>query len=97
LRSPVVPYTTLFRSKEMQSGIAAYRCHLRLVSLHKETFLCTSDAKKRRNVSPCRRIAKTYGAVSLHSLHAQRCPETLQCNGRFRSEEHTSELQSPDH
>src|SRR5947208_13511865 len=75
-RSPLFPYTTLFRSP-----VAAGRS-------------CAVSA----TVARARRVLESAGAgLSLERGRAARRRVCLPSRRGLRSEEHTSELQSPDH
>src|SRR5207244_9077088 len=85
-RSPLFPYTTLFRSL---AAVLALGVLLRPAPVAAQAW--NSDAA----LALARRaVLRRGGAVADSSLHDYKA----QAHGfLFRSEEHTSELQSPDH
>src|SRR5207244_11049959 len=87
---PRFPYTTLFRSLWAASALHQAR-HSRWRLLRGAQRLCLAHAPA-RSASVADRLLLLHGvaargALAEDSRHAARC----------RSEEHTSELQSPDH
>src|SRR5258708_17729459 len=81
-RSTLFPYTTLFRSQQAhQYGF---------------TFLVVPDVQF--DMQYASQIAPYADLYIIQGQNFQRLTSTYQSSiGRIRSEEHTSELQSPDH
>src|SRR5258708_28407237 len=82
-RSTLFPYTTLFRSRPRVGG-AEHAAQLR------------ADAEHREIVGVDQRRLDPLGLVGLREVRADR-PDPGDVLEQVRSEEHTSELQSPDH
>src|SRR5947208_5999519 len=82
LRSPLFPYTTLFRSNEFR--------HHQLAHVMPPVSVVLSTLDRRRT-----RDSSRLGPRSRRSV--ARDPQDRQLDVEERSEEHTSELQSPDH
>src|SRR5258708_31359436 len=81
-RSTLFPYTTLFRSPSLKSRVEKN---------------CASASTGLAKINTPNREAGE--AVHIHSapICSQRCRSAISRRGCERSEEHTSELQSPDH
>src|SRR5438876_7895248 len=86
LNSTLFPYTTLFRSRfsETRFSKTISRCLNHKHVITNELFHLLCDVKRFRSVSPERSLDLEAWTVDL-------------CARRARSEEHTSELQSPVH
>src|SRR5207244_11160101 len=90
-RSPLFPYTTLFRSVRVPAAVAA------AIKLNEaDAALDQPPRQQTKRAEPARRFfvqtVKVPGQLGfLRQIHRFRR------GGLHRSEEHTSELQSPDH
>src|SRR5258708_30727058 len=85
-RSPPFPYTPLFRSNAVLPARPTVQGFSARSSATRASMLATGTAPSRRKrTTPLVRFRRE-GAVPVASIEA-----------RVRSEEHTSELQSPDH
>src|SRR5207244_11349645 len=92
--TPPLPYTTLFRSEARPHGQdpstlldAALRGGVDIVQLRDKEL---PDEELVRAAEPFRRVCDAHGALFVLNDR----PDLVE---RCRSEEHTSELQSPDH
>src|SRR5258708_38994665 len=90
-RSTLFPYTTLFRSvlQTLREDRAAMHAALRVIT---ETFTTYAIACMEQGASGI--FYATNGWASASMLSADQYREFGE---QYRSEEHTSELQSPDH
>src|SRR5258708_21833481 len=85
-RSTLFPYTTLFRSALMRSRYLFESVNWS-GSVHSRPMSHSSNVPGSSTRS--RRLRTSSGKCSSHFVQTSKCDE--------RSEEHTSELQSPDH
>src|SRR5207244_8613089 len=83
--STLFPYTTLFRSRRTSTTRSCTRPCARSLGLISRSPFSTSSGSGTR----CKGISVTRSAHASRRLKA--------CWLGYRSEEHTSELQSPDH
>src|SRR5207248_7818705 len=93
-RSPLFPYTTLFRSRAAASANGLPGRFVR--SLWPRIYVHGSDrAGHDRPLVRAAEQSATYGADETDSIHPPAQPDRSHSWAAPRSEEHTSELQSP--
>src|SRR5258708_17901879 len=97
-RSTLFPYTTLFRSWGEKDVVAVDTVDTALRGVGENVFVECGLADALGDIfSFGKRLASGFG---LHEFNAEEQTETTDfayMRLRLRSEEHTSELQSPDH
>src|SRR5207244_11346758 len=94
IRSPPIvllfPYTTLFRSRPFESAVSQHRCRRREFPAAGLGAAGPAIARVRRGAAT---NTATVKRLSRRTIRAAGCRHAKP----LRSEEHTSELQSPDH
>src|SRR5207244_8418965 len=89
-RASLFPYTTLFRSIEVDAGDFS-------IDAHGKVATPALFAHKTMSAMPADTDALTFGPRSDLLAHCIDATRDFMTRDARRSEEHTSELQSPDH